>query len=672
MFAPTFKAACAFEQSKTEAQMPSLLGIPTLLGWQHRYLQTATVMQFHLNGFRPGDPAITPAACVPQTDRLPACVDVLIVGSGSAGLTLAAQLSAFPDVTTRLIEAKSGPMEKGQADGVSCRSMEMFEAFGFAHTVMREAYWVNETTFWKTDPNDADSIVRTGRIQDVEDGLSEMPHVILNQARVHDMYLDFMRLSAHRLAPDYDRRLDRLDVAETGTHPVTATIIHSPADAAPTEEMVRARYVVGCDGARSTVRGAMGLELKGDSANKAWGVMDVLVVTDFPDIRQKTLVQAAGSGALLIIPREGGYMARIYVELETLGDGERARDRNITLDQLIVATQRIFRPYSFEVKNTIWWSVYEIGQRMTDRFDNAGDAPNGPLPSVFIAGDACHTHSPKAGQGMNVSMGDSFNLGWKLAAVLQGRAAPELLCSYSTERAAVARQLIIFDQEWARVLAAQSSGAGNTPKFQEYFVEHGRYTAGVSVRYEPSQLIGKPKYQHLAAGFDIGMRLHSAPVIRLADAKPMHIGHTLRADGRWRLFLFADAAHPTTSGSRLAQFCRYLYDNPASLLRSHRPAGEDIDAVIDVRGIVQSDFRSMDLGDLPILLRPPKGRFGLIDSEKAFCPDLKNDTDIFDLRGIDRCNGCIVIVRPDQYVAHILPLDGFLELSAFFRNILTS
>ena len=106
-------------------------------------------MQFHLNGFQPGDPTITPATGTEQTDQMPAEVDVLIVGSGSAGLTLAAQLSAFPDFTTRLIEAKAGPMEKGQADGVSCRSMEMFEAFGFAHTVMREAYWVNETTFWK-------------------------------------------------------------------------------------------------------------------------------------------------------------------------------------------------------------------------------------------------------------------------------------------------------------------------------------------------------------------------------------------------------------------------------------------------------------------------------------------------------------------------------------------
>ena len=627
-------------------------------------------MQFHLNGFRPGDPTITPATVTEQTDGMPAEVDVLIVGSGPAGLTLAAQLSAFPDITTRLIEAKAGPMEKGQADGVSCRSMEMFEAFGFAHTVMREAYWVNETTFWKSDPDKTDTIVRTGRIQDVEDGLSEMPHVILNQARVHDMYLDVMRRSAHRLVPDYDRQLGRVDVAQDGTHPVTATITHSPADAPPREETVRAKYLVGCDGARSAVRATMGLELKGDSANKAWGVMDVLVVTDFPDIRQKTLIQAAGRGALLIIPREGGYMARIYVELETLGEGERARNRNITLEQLISAAQQIFHPYRFEVKDTIWWSVYEIGQRLTDRFDNAGDDPDSPLPSVFIAGDACHTHSPKAGQGMNVSMGDSFNLGWKLAAVLQGRADPTLLRSYSTERAAVARQLITFDQEWTKILAAQSSGTGDSPKFQEYFVEHGRYTAGVSVRYAPSALIGTPDHQHLATGFDIGMRLHSAPVIRLADAKPMHLGHTIRADGRWRLFLFADASHPAATDSHLAKMCDWLYTAPASPLLRHARTDEDIDAVIDVRGIVQSDFRSLDLSEMPALLRPPKGRFGLIDSEKAFCPDFKNEADIFDMRGIDRQQGCMVIVRPDQYVAHVLPLTDSEALSAFFDGVL--
>ena len=271
---------------------------------------------------------------------------------------------------------------------------------------------------------------------------------------------------------------------------------------------------------------------------------------------------------------------------------------------------------------------------------------------------------------MNVSMGDSFNLGWKLAAVLQERADPALLRSYSTERAAVARQLIAFDQEWTKILAAQSSGRGNTPKFQEYFVEHGRYTAGVSVRYATSALIGTPDHQHLATGFDIGMRLHSAPVIRLADAKPMHLGHTVRADGRWRMLLFADASHPAAADSQLAKLCHWLYTAPTSPLLRHARADEDIDAVIDVRGIVQNDFRSLDLSEMPALLRPPKGRFGLIDSEKAFCPDFKNETDIFDMRGIDRQQGCMVIVRPDQYVAHVLPLTNGEALSAFFDGVL--
>ncbi len=632
-------------------------------------------MQFHLNGFQPGDPDISPAATPAKSDGLPEAVDVLIVGSGSAGLTLAAQMSAFPDITTRLVESKPGPMQKGQADGVSCRSMEMFEGFGFAHKVMREAYWVNETTFWKSDPDAADQIIRTGRIQDVEDGMSEMPHVILNQARVHDMYLDVMQRSPHRLQPDYNRRLDSLTITPGDTHPVTAVLIRkieSPdtGEISETCETVKARYLVGCDGARSAVRGAMGLELKGDSANKAWGVMDVLAVTDFPDIRQKTLIQATGSGALLIIPREGGYMARIYVEMETLGKGERVRNRNISLEDLIAAAQQIFRPHKFDVKDTIWWSVYEIGQRLTDKFDNADEDPDAPLPSVFIAGDACHTHSPKAGQGMNVSMGDSFNLGWKLAAVIQGRSNPDLLRSYSAERAAVARQLIAFDQEWTKILAEQSREVGNTPKFQKYFVEHGRYTAGLSVRYSQSSLTGAATWQNLATGFDIGMRFHSAPVVRLADAKPMQLGHSIRADGRWRLFLFADGNHPSSDDSRLKHVCDFLETDPSSPIMAYTAAGEDQDAVIDVRSVLQCGFRDINLGDLPAILRPSKGRFGLIDQEKAFCPDFKNAADIFDIRGIDRKAGCMVIVRPDQYVAHVLPLDAKAELSTFFRGFL--
>lgn len=163
-------------------------------------------MQFHLNGFRPGDPRISESAeghDSPLPDALPQEVDVLIVGCGPTGLTLAAQLSVFSDIRTLIVEQKSGPLLLGQADGVACRTIEMFEAFGFSERVLKEAYWVNETSFWKPDDNERANIVRSSRIQDVEDGLSEFPHVILNQARVHDFYLDVMRNSSTRLQPDY-------------------------------------------------------------------------------------------------------------------------------------------------------------------------------------------------------------------------------------------------------------------------------------------------------------------------------------------------------------------------------------------------------------------------------------------------------------------------------------
>ncbi|MCB8837482.1 FAD-binding monooxygenase [Aurantimonas sp. VKM B-3413] len=634
-------------------------------------------MQFHLNGYRTGDPAVAePAAELGGGDALPETVDVLIVGCGPAGLALAAQLSAFPEIRTAIVEQKSGPLLRGQADGIACRTMEMFEAYGFAEKVLKEACWVNETSFWKPDETRPGSIVRSGRIQDTEDGLSEFPHVILNQARVHDFFLEVMRNAPTRLVPHYDRRLVDLTIdteAPAGAAAVDVRLERADAGHEGEIETLKARYVVGCDGARSAVRGSLGRELHGDSANAAWGVMDVLAVTDFPDIRMKALIQSEQEGSIVLIPREGGYLVRLYVELDKLNAGERVRNRNITVEDLIAAVQRIFSPYSFSAKEVAWWSVYEIGQRLTDKFDDVPeDATETRLPRVFIAGDACHTHSPKAGQGMNVSMQDAFNLGWKLAAVIRGLAEPALLHSYSAERQAVAKELIDFDREWAEILSGTKKGSEirkPDPKVtQDYFVRHGRYTAGTATRLPASVLSAADGFQHLARGLPIGMRFHSAPVIRVADAKPMQLGHVAAADGRWRLYAFAgpDGAAP---GSRLAALCAFLAGDPASPVRRHTPAGADIDAVIDLRAVFQQGHRDLAVDAMPQLLKPVKGRYGLVDYEKMFSPDLKAGQDIFDLRSIDR-EGCMVLVRPDQYVASILPLDAHGALADYFAGFM--
>lgn len=640
-------------------------------------------MQFHLNGFRPGDPAIAEQADGyddPRGDEgLPDELDVLIVGCGPTGLMLASQLAIFPEIRTRIIEQKPGRLLRGQADGIAVRTVEVFEALGFSERVLKEAYWVNETTFWKPDESRPDTIIRSSRIQDVEDGISEFPHVILNQARVHDFFLDVMANAPTRLTPDYSRRLMELSVegdlsSDLGTErPVTARIERVDPEHQGDIETVRARFVVGCDGAHSTVRKQMGLEMRGDSANQAWGVMDVLAVTDFPDIRLKTLIQSASDGSLLIIPREGGYMVRMYIELDQLEEGERVADRNITVEQLIEAAKRILRPYSLEVGEVAWWSVYVIGQRLTDKFDDVSEREHGSrMPRVFIAGDACHTHSPKAGQGMNVSIRDALNLGWKLASVVRGRSDPSILHTYSAERHGVARELIEFDRVWARMMSlppkSPSDPDGVDPdEFQQYFQRQLRYTAGTTIQYGPSVLVANADHQGLAEGFPIGMRFHSAPVIRLADAKPVELGHTVKADGRWRIFIFGSEEDPTAPESAVSRVCGFLADSADSPVRRFTPVGSDVDSVIDVRAIFQQSHRELALERMPQFLRPRKGQYGLVDYEKMFCPDLKTGPDIFDLRGIERERGCLVVVRPDQHVAHILPIGAHADLAGFFE-----
>ena len=184
--------------------------------------------------------------------------------------------------------------------------------------------------------------------------------------------------------------------------------------------------------------------------------------------------------------------------------------------------------------------------------------------------------------------------------------------------------------------------------------------------YPPATVLtAKATHQALAKGFTVGMRFHSGPVVRVADAKPMQLGRAARADAAWRVYAFGDA-----SAKRLRALADFLAEAANSPIRRFTPKGSNIDSVIDVRAVFQQGHRDLEVDSLPSILLPRKGGFGLIDYEKAYSPDLKNGPDIFDLRSIDRHNGAIVVVRPDQYVANVLPLDAHDELTAFFGGFL--
>ncbi|SMR50929.1 unnamed protein product [Zymoseptoria tritici ST99CH_1E4] len=630
-------------------------------------------MQFHLNGVKgAGNPLDHQFEGTEEPDfqtSLPAEVDVLIVGAGPAGQLLGAQLARFPEITTRIVEAQHGPLLVGNADGLQCRTLEIFQAFGFVEKVLKEAYWVNETTFW-SPTEDAKGLKRSGRIRDTEENLSEMPHVILNQARMQDFWLQAMKSTPTRLEPSYSRKLHSLELPAAPSDSVKVVLERTDTARAGQTETVRARYVVGCDGARSLVRKSLGLQLKGDSQNQVWGVLDALVVTDFPDVRLKTAIHSASAGSIVLIPREGGYLVRYYIQLQKLEQHERVADKKITKEALVNQAKQIFHPFTFDVREIAHWSVYEVGQRLTDHFDDVPKAEREDRdPRVFITGDACHTHSAKAGQGMNVSMNDSFNLGWKLASVLRGQSPPKLLHTYTEERHAIAELLIELDTKMSRMFAAKPTSDkqaakdsdGNTvdpADFQAYFEEQGRFMAGLATHYPPNPITSADTaHQHLASGFQIGTRFHSRSVLRVADAKPVQLGHVMDADGRWRIVIFGDTTPATDPNSPVAELSTWL---EKTFIPQYTSTRADVDSVFDVRAVLQQSRKTFAITELPSLLFPHKGKLGLQDYEKAFTDEESYGWgfgDIYRARGISR-DGCVVVVRPDQYVCGVWPLKG--------------
>lgn len=272
----------------------------------------------------------------------------------------------------------------------------------------------------------------------------------------------------------------------------------------------------------------------GDSSNSIWGVMDFIPRTDFPDIRKLTMMQTE-AGVVLNIPREGGIMNRFYTELPggTVG-------KEVKLEDLQATARRILHPYQVDFPETTWWSAYAIGQRIADNFTKAN--------RVFLTGDACHTHSPKGGQGLNVSLQDGYNIGWKLASILKGQVGPDITNTYMIERQMVAENLIEWDKTWVKRMTSM----GND--FSEVWRRAGPFRAGLTITYGESAITrAKDSTPSVALNLKVGMRFPSAQVVRYCDALKMQLAKALPSDGRWRIVVFAGDIRQDAASRKLEE-----------------------------------------------------------------------------------------------------------------------
>jgi len=310
-----------------------------------------------------------------------------------------------------------------------------------------------------------------------------------------------------------------------------------------------------CDGAHSAVRKSLGITMEGDTSDAVWGVMDMYARTPFPDLRKKCVINSS-AGSIVIIPREGDSLVRFYIEQPA---GTVAS--TVTLASLQERARLILRPYEVEFVETTWWSAYSIGQRLASRFHDGRHR-------VFLTGDSCHTHSPKAGQGMNVSLQDGYNIGWKLGSVLSGRARPELLETYVSERSGTAAALINFDRGLTKMFSTKYRKENNISPthFKEQFVKAGRFTAGQAVCYTDSIIVkGNPsKEAGVMSGRSldkpgslvVGTRFPSAQVVRFSDAKAMQLAKAIESDGRWRLVVFGGDILDAVASKKMHQVSR--------------------------------------------------------------------------------------------------------------------
>lgn len=589
-------------------------------------------------------------------------VDVLVVGAGPTGLMAAATLARY-GITFRLIDKRPQQILCGHASGLQPRTAEIMHSLGFQHNLAKRGHALTEISFWfgtKSGLQRSKSSPETEVIH-----ATPYPYITaMHQGHTESIFIE--DLASHGIS--VDRPVEYIDHMGSGSreYPLKA---HLKNCVSGMTEEVPAKYILGCDGGRSAVRHQLAIESSIHQTNDAWAVADVSVKTNFPDIRRRCNIRTA-QGSVMLIPlaNSGVRIYTLLTEEENVtlqqskydGVGEKRMNDPTVIGILTKHVKSVFKPYEIEIVAVEWVSRYLIAQRITNSFAEEGNR-------VFILGDACHTHSPKAAQGMNVSMNDAYNLTWKLALTVRGIASPSLLKTYQTERQHIAKQLVDFDEKWSHLFASPDNLEG--PQFHDLYLESKGFVSGCGHRYPSSPLTDEQVdvkiVQEATESLTPGKRLLPIHLTRHIDGASLNIIDDMRSNGHFRIVVFA--------GSRLQdggldKISTYLTgkDSPLKHNSSKSKANDitynpalDPDTIIDLFLIHNSPHLQTSIEDLPAPF--PEWRATVYeDVQQKVHSELGVDLDV----------GALVVVRPDGYVGLVTGLDGGERVGGYFgRNL---
>lgn len=346
--------------------------------------------------------------------NIPTMTDVLVVGAGPCGLMLAGELLRH-GVTCRIVDQAAAPAVESRAIGVHARTLEVMEDVGVADELVEHGRRAHGANVWIGGRRSAHIV-----FDELE---SRYPFILMIPQSKTEAILTAL-LGRRGGVVERNVRLEALREESEG---IAATLVHGDGR----REEARAKWIVGCDGAHSTVRKQLGLAFEGEKMDEAFIVADVIL--DWDLVEDENHAFLGQGGAFVALPMPGERRWRIVAEIESDGGPPRPRTieevRRLVRSRVVTAEVAGRLPPEIGVEDGGWISEFRIHRRMVGQYRKG---------RAFLAGDAAHIHSPVGGQGMNTGLQDAFNLAWKLALVARGVGRPELLDTYDPERRPIA------------------------------------------------------------------------------------------------------------------------------------------------------------------------------------------------------------------------------------------